>query len=70
MKSAKIYACYSCGHLWSTLNLDKYKAVLEKAGWKGGAQVAPPPSKPYFSWLASAAIAALILYIFFLKLST
>jgi hypothetical protein len=66
----KIYACYSCGHLWSRLNLEKYKSVLERSKWKGGVQVVPRPRKPYFSWVSSAIIGALLLFILFLNFNT
>ena len=66
-ENTKIYACYECGHLWSTLNLEQYKSVIVKAGWEGGRQISPAPRKPYASWISSFIIGGLILFIAFLE---
>ena len=64
-KDQKFYGCYNCGHLWGRLNLFQYKNVIEKAGWQGGEQVAPPPQRSYFwlgSWLIFAGFIGAILF--------
>ena len=66
----KFFGCYNCGHLWSTLDLDKFRKVIEKAEWKGGEQIEPPPEKSYFWYISFLIFAALAGSAIFFKYNT
>ena len=64
------YACYSCGHLWSKINKDKLKSVLENLECNGDIQIIPKQKPPIFDWFIYGVLISLVLLIFFLKLNT
>ena len=57
------YACYSCGHLWGQVNINKLQEVLEKYQWNGELQTPPKKPHPILEWLLYGVAFSIVLFV-------